>query len=93
MGYICVKYGKISNCSALLVLFIFLSFCKTSAAWSMIQKLFALEFLAIISQYSLRCLVISLRLEVISWDTGLVMHALEAAREPIKINVGNCFLS
>ena len=44
----------------------------------MIQKLFAPVFLAIPSQYSLKSLVISLRLEVSSWDNGLIVHALEA---------------
>ena len=39
----------------------------------------SLVFLAIPSQYSLKCLVISLRLDVSSWDKGLVVHALEAA--------------
>ena len=33
-------------------------------------------------------LVISLRLEVSSWDNGLVVHTLEAAN---KINVGDSF--
>ena len=46
----------------------------------MIQKQFALVFLAITSQYSLKCLVISLRLEVSSWDNGLVEHTLEACK-------------
>ena len=66
----------------------------------MIQKQFAPVFLAIPSQYSLKCLVISLWLEVSSWDNGLVVHALEIAinllpnrfflhfKEPIK-----CFIS
>ena len=56
-----------------------MSFCKTSVALSMIQKQFTPVFLAIPSQYSLKCLVISLRLDVSSWDKGLVVHALEAA--------------
>ena len=56
-----------------------MSFCKTSVALSMIQKQFTPVFLAIPSQYSLKCLVISLRLDVSSWDKGLVVHVLEAA--------------
>ena len=89
-----VEKSKLSNCLALFVLFSFLTFCKTSVALSMIQKQFTPVFLAIPSQYSLKCLVISLRLDVSSWDKGLVVHALEAAinllpifvhfREPIK---------
>ena len=74
-----VEKSKLSNCLALFVLFSFLSFCKTSVALSMIQKQFTPVFLAIPSQYSLKCLVISLRLDVSSWDKGLVVHALEAA--------------
>ena len=54
-----------------------MSFCKTSVALSMIQKQFTPVFLAIPSQYSLKCLVISLRLDVSSWDKGLALHALE----------------
>ena len=62
----------------------------------MMQKQFSPVFLAFPSQYSLNCLVISLRLQVSSWDNGLVVHALEAAknltsnwifvhfREPVK---------
>ena len=55
-----------------------MSFCKTSVALSMIQKQFTPVFLAIPSQYSLKCLVVSLRLDVSSWDKGLVVHVLEA---------------
>ena len=44
-----------------------------------IQKQLVLVLLAIPLQYSLKCLVISLRLEVSSWDNDFVVHALEVA--------------
>ncbi len=36
-------------------------------------------------QYCLKCVVISLRLDVSHCDRGLVMHALEAAMDPLPI--------
>ena len=46
----------------------------------MTQKQFTPVFLAIPSQYYIpKMLVISLRLDVSSWDKGLVVHELEAA--------------
>ena len=74
-----VEKSKLLNCFACFVLFTFFSFCRTSTALSIIQKQLTPVFLAMPSQYSLKCLVISLRLEVSSWDNGLVVHALEAA--------------
>ena len=68
---------KLLKCLAPLILITFLSFFRTSAAISITQK--AALFLAIPSQYCLKCLVISFRLDVSSWDSGLVIHTLEAA--------------
>ena len=59
----------------------------------MIQKQLTPVFLAIPSQYCLKCVVISLGLDVSNCDSGLVVHALDAAtaywvlvhfREPVK---------
>ena len=84
---------KLSKCLAPLVLFTFFSFFKTSVALSMIQKQLTPVFFAIPSQYCLKCTVISLRLNVSNYDSGFVVHVLEAAinlhvlvyfREPVK---------
>ena len=45
----------------------------------MIQKQLTPVFLVIPLQYCLKCVVISLRLDVSNCDSGLVVHALEAA--------------
>ena len=74
-----MEKSKLSKCLAPLVLFTFFSFVRTSAALSMIQKQLTPVFLTIPSQYCLKCMVISLRLDVSNCDSGLVVHALEAA--------------
>ena len=78
MWYVSVKSGKIKAIkmpgSLGSVYFI-----RTSAALLIIQKQLMPVFLAIPSQYCLKCVVISLRLYVSNCDSGLVVHALEAA--------------
>ena len=74
-----MEKSRLSKCLAPLVLFTFFSFFKTSVALLMIQKQLTPVFLAIPSQYCLKCVVISLRLDVSNCDSGLVVHALEAA--------------
>ena len=69
----------------------------------MIQKQFTSVFLAISSQYFLKYVVISLRLQVSNCDCGLVVHALEAAINLLPIGFlcsfgsqykgGSCFVS
>ena len=88
MWYISVKSGKIetiSKCLAPLVRFNFFSFFRTSAALLMIQKQLTPVFLAIPAQYCLKCIVISLRLDVCNCDRGLMVHALEAAMNLLPI--------
>ena len=48
-------------------------------ALSMIQKQLMPVFLVIPSQYCLNCVVICLRIDISNYDSGLVVHALEAA--------------
>ena len=73
-----MERSKLSKCLAPLVLFSIFNFFRTSAALSMIQKQLTPVFLAIPSQYCLKCVVIHLRLDG-NCDSGLVIHALEAA--------------
>ena len=54
-------------------------FLRTCIALSMIQKQLTLVFHAIISQYCLKCLLISLMFDVSGCESGLVVHALEVA--------------
>ena len=58
-----------------------INFSSTSVyiALQMIQKQVTPVFHAIPSQYCLKCLVISLRLDVSNCGSGLAVHALEAA--------------
>ena len=76
MGYIHVEGGKTEAIKSALILFIFLSFFRTSTSLS-IQKHLTPVILLIPSQHCLKCLVTSLRLHV-SLDNGLVVHVLEA---------------
>ena len=81
MWYVSVKSGKIKaiKMPGSLGSVYFFIFFRTSVALSMIQKQLTPVFLAIPSQYCLKCVVISLRLDVSNCDSGLVVHALEAA--------------
>ena len=98
-----VEKSKLSKRLAPLVLFTFFSFFRTSAALSIIQKQLMPVFLVIPSQYCLKCVVISLRLDVSNCDSGLVVHALEAAINLLPIGFlyifgsqykpGSCFIS
>ena len=81
-----VEKSKLSKC------LVALKFLRASVALSIIQKQLTPEFRAIPSQYCLKCLVISLRLNVNSCESGLVVHALEAAMNllPTGLNFVSC---
>ena len=79
MWYISIKSGKIEASEVFGSLGSVYFLGLLHAALSIIQKQLMPVFLVIHSQYCLKCLVISFRLDVSSWDSGLVVHALEAA--------------
>ena len=80
MWYVSVKSGKIKAIkmpgSLSCLLFLVVSGLPPSVALSMIQKQLTPIFLAIPSQYCLKCVVISLRLDVGNFDSGLAIGFL-----------------
>ena len=95
MWYVSVKIHqenlKLSKCLAPLIPFTFLSFLRSSAALSIIYPKQLMHAYIVSSQYCLKCLVISFRLDVSSWGSGLVVHALEAATNLLPIGVLSIF--